>query len=178
MKDAAAPFSIKGESGRMGRKPFYSIRLAVDDAAMLERALGAVAKSADSGATLTATAENPDRLRMKREAMPEYERRTSGSYVRGDMVRVNGREGVSCNIVFTPRGAAALAECIRSARSRSRRFLELRVPSRAHDVVECVSDSELAEANSEEARLGRVGAQLAAESWAPEDFSDWEKPRG
>jgi hypothetical protein len=118
-------------------------------------------------------------LTLTKGRTPKYELNALAGYARGDAFRVSGRNQ-SCNIDFSGGdGASLLAKCIRSAQSKMRRFVEIRVPSRSRDIVEFIPDTDLESAGStEHDRLATVGGVLAGAVWNQEDFSDWDAKDG
>lgn len=168
-------FSILGDSGSLGKRPFYSVRLAVSAARDLATELERWAQTDRGGATLTITSDNPNRMRIKPDHLPEYEAAAQGSYVRGDSFRITGKN--SCNISFTRGGAGSLANALRIALQKSSRYVLVRIASSAHDLIEFIPDAELGSRPIDEV-LAAAGAELAGAVWAGEDFSDWEVARG
>lgn len=156
------------------RKPFFAARLSRRAAEELEQALAAIA--AESGRawfTLTATYEQPCRLRLTQLVnTPKYESQAAPIYLRGDVFRVNGAEG-SCNIEFSRTGADLLKDRLADAKGKMFEWLEIRVPSRARQIVEFAPDSQLMD---EAVRMGLAGEFAASQAWEPEDFSDWQNP--
>lgn len=171
----ANAFSIMGQSKGFGKDPLYELRLLKADADRLADELSRWGQGDRASASLAATADNPNRLRLKVERVPDYELRAKGAYVRGDFVRISGRN--SCNISFTRGGATALADALRAATAKAHRAVVLRVPSAAHDLVEFIPDTEWQVETVDDA-LGAAGIAAAVEAWGPENFADWENRRG
>lgn len=162
---------VNGQSGQFGRLPFFALRLSLDQAAALDGLLGRAGAQSRNTTTLTASFHQPARLRVTEIEPPDYELRAAAQYVRGDVVRVQGKEGVSCGLDVSARfGIPLLREQLSAARGRARDFLELRVPSRKRDLVEFVPDVDLTTTSDEAAAL--AAAQVAG--LEAEDFSDWE----
>jgi hypothetical protein len=163
---------LRGARGR----PFFRLRL---DRAQVRKLLEGldlcVQREGRRWFTLTSTHEKPARLRLTQMATPEYEDQAAAFYLRGEAMRISGDEG-SCNINFSGSvGAPLLIERLRCAAKDMRRFLELRVPSRARNLIEFMADTTLeAVESAEHERLTLAGEKLAAEVLGAEDFSDWE----
>lgn len=167
---------VVGRSGRFDRDPFYRLSLPADASRELDRLLAKANGGARRTATLTATYEEPDRLRVTEAEAPAYEHRAAAQYVRGDVLRVQGRQGVSCGLDMSARfGVPLIREQLRLALSRCREYVEMRVPSRVHDVVEFVPDVDLIP--SEENSLVSGSTAAATAVLPAEDFSDWETQR-
>ena len=163
---------LKGAKGR----PFFRVRLDAAQAGSLIQRLEQCAGSRDrEWFTLTSTHDKPERLRLTQPTTPNYEMNAAPVYLRGDAVRISGDRG-SCNINFSGSvGGALLAERLRMAREKMRRFLEIRIPSRTWNLIEFIADIDLEAMESPEHRkLALTGGILAAELWGEEDFSDWE----
>jgi hypothetical protein len=127
--------------------------------------------------TLTATYHQPNRLRITQVEAPDYELRAAAQYVRGDVLRVQGKERVSCGLDVSARfGVPLLREQLAEAMTKAREYVEFRVPSRKRDIVEFIPDSELkrlARADDTEL-LAKASMWAAGRVLPPEDFSDWE----
>lgn len=165
-----------GQLSGSGKRPFYQIKLEADALAALLSQLDSAEKSENRmWFTLVATSENPSRLRLYSTRTPAFESRAARGYLRGDVFRVSGKE--SCNIDFSaPVGAGLLAEQLRAAQSRMRRFVLLRIPSRKQYLIEFVPDIDLEAVESPEHRgLAEAGVALAASVWGEDDFEDWEQ---
>lgn len=161
-----------------GASPFYSVRLRSCEAQALADEFRACAASPGRRwFALTATHERPERLRLSEElATPAFEARAAANYARGEAFVIQGK-GRSCNIRFSGRvGAGLLADRLDAARAVMHEFLEIRIPSRNHDLIEFIADTELSATEApDQAALGAAGANLAGLTIAPEDFSDWER---
>ncbi len=167
--------SINGSGGLFARFPFYEVRLSKGKAVPeLDRLLGQADRDRRCTLTLTVSYHQPDRLRVTETDPPNYELQASASYVRGDAMRVQGREGVSCNLDLSARlGVGALRDELRVAAQRAEKFVVLRVPSRKRNLVELVPDVDFGLGESDilaAASMAAAGTVLRAE-----DFSDWEK---
>ena len=130
---------------------------------------------------VTSSYDKPQRLRLTKELrVPDYELQAPAIYLRGEPVRISGREGSSCNINFSGAvGSWLLMRRVRSARERMRRFLEIRIPSRKHNLIAFFPDTDLeAVETPEHHKLAQTGATLAGDIWVAEDFSDWESHGG
>lgn len=158
--------------------PYYRVRLRDAEARALSDDLRrCAALPGRRWFTLIATHERPERLRLTEDIeTPAFEAGASAHYARGEAFVIQGK-GRSCNIRFSGRvGAGLLADRLDAARGNMQDFVEIRIPSRHRDLIEFVADAELAAGPSAvEAALGAAGAQLAARTLAPEDFSDWER---
>jgi hypothetical protein len=165
---------VLGASGRFDHSPFYCLRLSIDACRQFNELLGRVSASHRCTATLTASFHQPDRLRITEIDPPEYERRAAAQYVRGDVVRVQGREGVSCGLdVSSQFGIPLIRQQLNLAMARASKYVEFRVPSRKRDVIEFVPDIDVENADEATLVAGSIAAATAA--LRPEDFSDWEK---
>jgi hypothetical protein len=167
---------VEGRNGQFGRHPFYSLELPLSQCAELDTLLGQSDGDARRTTTLVASYHQPDRLRLKQDDAPAYEASLAPTYVRGDMLRVQGKENVSCNLAVSAKfGVPALRQQLNAAADRAREFVLMRVPTRNRDVVEFVPDVDLPgtylSANPEVV----AGTLAAAAILGPEDFSDWEK---
>jgi len=164
---------VIGLGGTFGRTPFYQLTLQKPALELFQQLLGKCSAAGRSTVTVTASYHQPDRLRITEAAPPDYEARAARDYVRGDAMRVNGREGVSCGIDLTSQsGVPALLSALRMAGRRARSSVTLKVVSRKRDVVEIIPDTDLPAATDEALVAGSVAA--AAAVLPPEDFSDWE----
>ncbi len=164
---------VLGSGGAFGRTPFYQLTLQKSALHLLQQLLGKAAAAARSTVTITVSYHQPDRLRITEAAPPDYEARAARDYVRGDAMRVNGREGVSCGIDLTSQnGVPALLTALRNAGSRATSAVTLRVVSRKRNVVEIIPDTDLPATTDDALVAGSVAA--AAAVLPPEDFSDWE----
>lgn len=176
-KDQRTIGYVKGTNGCITQdgKPFYRLRL---DEAALNDLLSMLDQAARTDQRpwhmLTATAEQPSRLRFYRIPTPDFEQHAAKSYARGTIYRISGRESI--NISFSAQGALLFADRFREAIHHMRNFVLLTVPRRKIDLIEFLPDLELEGiASDEHARLGEVGARLASQAWKQEDFSDWEQ---
>ena len=167
---------VKGTNGCITQdgKPFYRLRL---DAAVLDDLLPMLDQAARTDQRpwhmLTATAEQPSRLRLYRIPTPDFEQHAAKSYVRGTIYRISGRESI--NISFSVHGALLIADRLREALQHMGNFVLLMVPCRKIDLIEFLPDVELERAASDEhARLGEAGLSIAAQVLGREDFRDWE----
>jgi hypothetical protein len=165
---------VAGHSGAFARSPFYEIRLDKKKAAPeLDRLLAKGNVANRCTIALTASFHQPDRLRVTEMDPPDYESRASPAYVRGDVMRVQGREGISCSLDLSARvGVQALRNELRLARERAKVFVVLRVPSRKRDIVELIPDVDFNLSDQDAIVAGSVAATSVA--LPPEDFSDWE----
>jgi hypothetical protein len=175
---------VYGTDGHLGEdsgEPFFQIHLARSAADEMRTLLGRATVEDDSRTWVIITADhsNANRLRVTTVEPPAYERDAAANYFRGDVLRVSGRPGRSCNLDLSSR--FALREFCRvmdDARARSINFTVLRVPSRKNDLVEWIPDAELhpdaRHGMDEAARLGQTGAVIAGEVFGDADFSDWE----
>lgn len=163
---------VIGQEGRFERIPFYRLRLSLTQCDALDELLARAGAEQRHTTTLTASFHQPDRIRVTEIEAPDYELRAAPQYVRGDIVRVQGKEGVSCGLDISARfGIPLIREQLGAARTRARQYVELRVPSRKRDVVEFVPDVDL---NPSEQDVIVTGSVLAAmSSLPPEDFGDW-----
>jgi hypothetical protein len=167
---------VMGVGGRFGRLPFYSVRFGLPQCKELDGLLAKSGAQRRRTTTLTASFHQPNRLRLTEVNPPDYEFRAAACYVRGDVIRVQGKEGVSCGLDLSARfGVPIVREQLGLAMAKAREYVELRVPSRKRDVIEFIPDTELNAPVSDEDALiaGSVGA--LTDALPPEDFSDWEK---
>lgn len=168
---------LNGELNGPKGRPFFRVRL---DKEWVERLRHALRDCAARGGrcwfTLTSTSEKPERLRLTEKQTPAYELNAESIYVRGEAVRISGDKG-SCNIDFSGQvGASLLEERLETAQTRMRRFLDIRVPSRARNLIEFITDTELeAMPSPEHEKLAIASGLAAAEVLGAEDFSDWEE---
>lgn len=169
---------VKGANGCItpDGKPFYQLRLNASALNDLLSMLDQVARTDQRRwHALTATSEQPSRLRLYRSPTPAFEQNAPETYMRGTIFRISGR--TSINITFSVQGALLMADRFRQALQQMRNFVIFRVPSRKGGLLEFLPDVELEGFASEEhARLGQAGARLAVNVWGREDFSDWEQP--
>ena len=164
---------IVGSAGTFGRAPFYQITLQKPALELLAQLLAKTATDARSSLTITVSYHQPDRLRITQAAPPDYEARAARDYVRGDAMRVNGREGVSCGIDLTSKGGVpALLSALQNAGARATNAVLLRVVNRKRNIVEIIPDADLVPGEEDALVAGSVAA--AAAVLPPEDFSDWE----
>jgi hypothetical protein len=127
---------------------------------------------------VTATFHQPNRLRITEFDAPDYEVRSATQYVRGDVIRVHGKEGVSCGLNISAKfGVPLIREQLAGAMAKAREYLEFRVPSRKRDVIEFVPDSDFRQLTcvDDADLLAEASIWAAARVLPPEDFSDWEK---
>ena len=165
--------------GRNGR-PFFRVRLDVSQTRVLLKYLDRCAASRNrEWFTLTSTHDKPERLKLTRKRPPDYEVRAAPLYVRGDPIHISGNEG-SCNIAFSGEfGGKMLADRLRTAQERMRRFVDMVVPNRKRQLIVFLPDVDLeAGISDEHQRLGQAGAALSATIWSSEDFADWESSDG
>src|SRR5437899_2423842 len=135
---------VVGLGGAFGRTPFYQLTLQKPALELFQQLLGKSSAAGRATVTITASYHQPDRLRITEAAPPDYEARAARDYVRGDAMRVNGREGISCGIDLTSQsGVPALLGALRKAGSRARSAVTLKVVSRKRDVVEIIPDIDL-----------------------------------
>ena len=168
---------VKGSRGRFDHTPFYSLRLRLGECRELNELLAKVDGQGRHTMTLAATFHQPDRLRLMEVEAPEYERRAAAQYVRGDIIRVQGKQGVSCGLDISGKfGVPLVREQLAGAMAKAKEFIEFRVPSRKRDVIEFVPDTELIRSieRDDADLLAEASAAAAAEVLEPEDFSDWE----
>jgi hypothetical protein len=165
---------VIGAAGSFARFPFYEIRLDKKKAVPeLDRLLAKGNVAQRCTVTLSASFHQPDRLRVTEIDPPDYESRASAAYLRGDVMRVQGREGISCGLDLSARlGVQALQNELRLASKRAKTFVILRVPSRKRDIIELIPDIDLDASEKEMLIAGSVAA--ATTTLPPEDFSDWE----
>jgi hypothetical protein len=167
---------VEGRNGQLGRDPFYALELPLPQCHELDELLGQSDADARRTTTLAASCEKPSRIRLKQDDAPEYEADLEPTYVRGDMLRVQGKELKSCNLAISAKfGIPAIRQQLKAAAERSSDFVLMRVPSRHRDVVEFVPDIDL---RGQQSNIGAeviAGTSAAAEILGAEDFSDWEK---
>lgn len=164
---------VLGERGRFGRNPFFTVRLPSDRIEEFDRLLAKADGRHRHTTTITVSHQQPDRLRVTEVGPPEYELRAADQYVRGDVIRVQGKEGKSCGLDISARfGVPLIRQQLRSAAERAKTFVELRVPSRKRDLVEFRADVDIPP--GEEELLLDAAITLAAQCLPTEDFSDWE----
>ncbi|HEX4055618.1 MAG TPA: hypothetical protein VHX86_15240 [Tepidisphaeraceae bacterium] len=165
---------VMGSAGFFARSPFYEIRLDKKKAVPeLDRLLAKGNAKQRCTVTLTASFHQPDRLRVTEIDPPDYESRASAAYLRGDVMRVQGREGISCGLDLSARlGVQALRNELRLASERAKAFVVLRVPSRKRDIIELIPDVDLDLTEKDVIVAGSVAAATAM--LPPEDFSDWK----
>jgi hypothetical protein len=161
---------VRGYEGQLGGESFYEVKLDKNGAAAeLERLL-APTVGARRGVSLTTDLHDANRLRLTEVQAPDFEAAAAARYLRGNALRVSGRPGNSCNLDLSARfGVPPLLDQLTDARAAAVRFVLLRVPSRARDLLEIIPDIEL-----EETALGRAGDALAGDVWTHDDFADWE----
>ena len=164
---------VVGENGRFGRSPFFSVRLPLAQCAELDELLARASAEQRRTTALTASFHQPGRLRLTEIDPPAYEVHAAAHYVRGDVLRVQGKEGVSCGLDISARfGTPLLREQLRRAMASARQFVELRVPSRKRDVIEFIPDIDLKPSEADALVAGSVAAATAV--LPAEDFGDWE----
>jgi hypothetical protein len=107
---------------------------------------------------------------------PDFEARAASIYLRGEPMRISGREG-SVNIDFSGAiGGELLRQRLEAARKRSRKFLEIRIPRQCKNLIEFIPDLDLESLETAElSALAEAGLRMAAEVWPEDDFSDWEQ---
>lgn len=185
-EDAQTPRAARGhvraifaELNPPGKRPFYRARLEANEIGRLCQFLAECGTGQRDWFTLAAIQPDLTRLSLTKSRTPKYELSAAKDYARGDVFRVSGKNQ-SCNIDFSGgEGAALLARILKSAQSRMRRFVELRVPSRSRNIVEFIPDTDLEAADSaEHCRLAMTGEALAGVVWDQEDFSDWDTADG
>jgi hypothetical protein len=165
---------VFGKGGRFDHCPFYRLELPLAECRKLEELLAAAGGEQRRTATLTATRQQMDRLCVTGVGPPKYEQRAVEQYVRGDVLRVQGTEGNSCNLTISARfGVPLMTQQLGVALERAREFVELRVPSRKYDLVEFVPDVDLDSSDEQILAAGSIAATVVG--LAAEDFSDWEK---
>lgn len=157
----------------------YRVRLAVDQVKRLVQLL-AEAPRVPPGRMLAVTTENWNRIRIVARPLPRYEQRAARTHIRGDVIRVTGRD--SLNIDATRRGADLLIQGLTDESARAREWIDFSAsvvratPTEGpRSLVEIAADTELAGA-LDAARIGTTGASLAEAVWPADDFSDWESP--
>jgi hypothetical protein len=140
---------VEGRNGRLGHDPFYALELPRPQCRELDELLGQSDADARRTTTLAASYEQPDRIRLQQNDAPEYEAALAPTYVRGDMLRVQGKELASCNLAVSARfGIPALRQQLKAAAERCSDFVLMRIPSRNRDVVEFVPDIDLLDERS------------------------------
>lgn len=158
-------------------KPYYYLRIrAPEVAALLSELLACAEAPGRRWFAMTATHEKPERLRTSEELQtPRFEASATPNYARGEAFVIQGR-GRSCNIRYSGQvGARLLAERLSQAQDAMREFVEIRIPSRSHNLIEFVADAEIAPVQTQEdTALVITGEKLAAHVLESEDFSDWE----
>lgn len=162
-------------AGPKGR-PFFRVRLNLKQISELIDALEQCARQdGRCWFTLTSTHDKPARLRLMQPATPDYELGASAVYMRGEAAWISGDEG-SCNINFSGSdGALMLIKRLRDVQKKMRRFVDIRIPSRARNLIEFVADVDLEAAPSaEHERLAIGGGIVASQSLPADDFGDWE----
>ena len=166
--------NVYGTAAKLGRDPFFEIQLGLEKIEALDRLLARANGNLRCTLALTLSFHQLDRLRVTETDPPDYELRASAEYMRGDTMRVSGKEGRSCNIDLSARfGVPEFRKQLRQARERASRYVVLRVPNSKHDLLEIIPDSELATAD--EQSLLSASANSTASLLPAEDFSDWEK---
>ena len=164
--------NIYGVASKLGRDPFFEIRLDREQVNALDRLLQKADGDGRCALSLTASFHQLNRLRVTEVDPPDYESRAPKEYLR-DNVRVSGKEGRSCNIELSARwGAPAMRKELRSAADRAREFILLRIPHK-RPLVQIIPDVDL-ELESDQEILGASMAS-AAKLLPREDFSDWER---
>ena len=167
---------LNGPKGR----PFFRVHL---DRRQIQELAQLLKTCADRGErrwfTLTSTAERPERVRVTEGLTPAYEAKASPIYLRGKPIGISGNDG-SCNINFSgPVGSGLLTDRLETASEAMRRFVEIRIPSRAHNLIEFIPDTRLeATESAEHQKLAVAGESMASEAWAEDDFRDWESQDG
>ncbi|MCA9242960.1 MAG: hypothetical protein KDA32_03310 [Phycisphaerales bacterium] len=176
--------AVAGQGARFevdanGRLRSYLVRLSTADALGLVGMLTERSGVA-SGRILTATRENPGRLRVLAEPPPGYELSAEPDYLRGDICRITG-SARSCNVSITRIGADLLALRIQSCLGAADEWIELRArviryaeKEGPRCLLEVVPDRRVVAAADDEA-LGAAGATLAGATWVSEQFADWEE---
>jgi hypothetical protein len=166
--------SVLGDSGGFHRRPFYRVRLTTSACTELDALLARVDGEQRHTATLTATYDQPARVKVTKVDGPDYERSAAPQYLRGDVVRVQGRPGASCNLDVSARfGIPLFRAQLKLACERAEQFVDLRVPSHNRDVIEFIPDVDLNSSDDDTLVSGSIAAVTA--TLPPEDFSDWEK---
>jgi hypothetical protein len=167
---------VHGSGGFFAQSPFYVLQLDKKSARQLDKLLEQGNSSSRCEVTITATFHQPDRLRITETDPPDYEARAVDTYVRGDVIRVQGKPGVTCSLAVSARwGVPAIQSQLRRAASRASKFLLLRVPNRKRDVVEFVADEDLA---SEPVDANVAASMASAANLLPEEsFDDWRSAK-
>jgi len=167
---------VRGQRGRFARVPFFSLRLNPEQCRRLDELLKRIDADSRHGSTLTITHEQPDRIRVTETEAPDYELRAAEQYVRGDVIRIQGKEGISCGLDISAKfGIPLVRQQLAQALAKAKDFVELRIPNRARDVIEFIPDTDLKGSLRDDSDLlAEASAKLAAEVLEPEDFSDWE----
>lgn len=162
-------FSVTGLGGQLGSNPFFEVRLSIPDCGALIEGLKQAAAQAGT-ITIAVTRENPNRLRLKCDPLPAYEARAPASYLRGDVLRVQGVDTNSCNLAISARfGVPLFSQDLSAAAGRARNWVLVRVPNRKYDQVEFWPDVDLPSTGEDTALL-----QAQSSGLVYEDFSDWE----
>ena len=165
-----------------GKKPFFRVRLDAQESGELAKYLeNCEGEQGRNWYAITATYDEPTKLKLIKGMTPAYEANAIPDYLRGEVLRVSGKNR-SCNIEFSGQvGAPLLLERLQTVRKRMRRFLEIRVPNRSNkrNLIEFISDTDLEAIETlEHQRLVQAGGVLASEIFPEDDFSDWESHDG
>jgi hypothetical protein len=165
---------VTGRSGVFDRRPFYQIRLDKDASAQFDQLLSKGNAAGRCTVAVSVSYHQPDRLRVTEIDPPDYELRAVTGYVRGDTIRIQGREGVSCGLDLSARfGVPLVREQLRGATQRAVEYLVMRIPSRKRDVIEFIPDVDLTHSDVDTFVAGSVTAAMSI--LPAEEFSDWEK---
>ena len=164
---------VHGVMGVFDRAPFYTLWLSKAKVEQLDELLGRADANTRCTVTLTASFQQPDRLRVTEVDSPDYEARAAATYVRGDIVRIHGRDGVSCGLDLSARfGVPIVRAQMKDAAAQARESVLLRVPSKSRAIIEFIPDVSLPSREEDALVAGSVAATIA--SLPPDDFSDWE----
>ncbi|MGA2442069.1 MAG: hypothetical protein ABSH08_14030 [Tepidisphaeraceae bacterium] len=167
---------ISGFGGRFGRKPFFRICLSLESCKNLNELMAKADAENRHTVNLAASYQQPDRLRLYETIPPDYEFRASTHYIRGDAIRIQGKEGVSCSLAISAKfGVPSFQEQLRIAMDAAEKYVELRIPSRELSFVEFVPDVAV---RSEADVLTEASVASILDVLPSEDFSDWETDAG
>lgn len=166
-------FSILGQFGALGTNPFYQVRFVRSQVDQLVSMFRACANDLSVRHTLAVTHEAPNRMRLRRNEQPEYERHAAALHLRGDIFRVQGKDR-SCNIEFGALAAREMADRLELARDRMKTFMVWRVPSRRFSLLDIIPDVDLVSPTDAD-NLASSSSSAAASTWTPESFADWER---
>lgn len=165
---------FRGHHGRLGVSPFCEVILGKSECGALSSVLKAQVSSPNAGrVTIAVTKENPDRIRLKFDALPAYEANARPHYLKGDVCTIQGTPNNSCNLYLSSRfGSPIFTAELDAAVNAARGDVLLRVPSKARNIVLFIPDTDPRfpqPSGIHPLDLSQIrGLEV-------EDFSDWEQ---